>query len=334
MSAYDRLEAAFARHAQAVERLLAPPDIVVPGGAHLAAMWRAHVATGGKRLRALLPAALVEAEGGDVPLAQRLGAAIELAHNATLVHDDIQDRDTLRRGQPTLWTLHGEGQAINTGDAMLVRPAALLCEAPGAAAERVVALVRLVAEATATTIAGQVADLALNGDEAPTAAALEAVAIAKTAPLFTACVEGALVCAGVHEGARREAARRLGAHLGLAFQLRDDLLDVRGVKGRDAAGADIREGKPTFPLLAGIRRAPPEAQRAVFLALRGVAQGDALGDATFAALLARAQAGDAETAGRFGSELEAAWREANATFGAAAAGLIAGLCDRLAKIDG
>ena len=81
-----------------------------------------HLSTGGKRLRALLTPALVGAEGGDVAAACVIGACIEVLHNGTLVHDDIQDGDELRRGQPTLWRRVGAPQAINAGDAMLVAP--------------------------------------------------------------------------------------------------------------------------------------------------------------------------------------------------------------------
>ncbi len=216
-----------------------------------------HLSTGGKRLRALLPPALVQAEGGDPSAACVLGACIEVLHNGTLVHDDIQDGDELRRGQPTLWRRVGTPQAINAGDVMLVAPLLVSASSPRIPAAARARLTALLAGAVTETIRGQVGDLDLKADEMPTLEHANGIALAKTAPLFAACMEGAVVLLDGDE-ARCEAAREIGRHVGIAFQVRDDLLDVLGVKGRGAAGADMREGKPSWPVLAALQRGPED----------------------------------------------------------------------------
>ena len=244
------------------------------GRALLQEMVSQQLSSGGKRLRGLLPIALVAAGRGPVAAAVALGAAVELVHNGTLAHDDVQDRDRLRRGLPTLWTQVGEAQAINAGDAMLVAPIANLLADPTLPSEHRPALALLLSDAIVETIRGQVADLGLRDLAAPTLDDLMAVHLAKTGPLFGACLGGAalLLGAGASElAACSEAAR----HLGLAFQLRDDLLDALGTKGRGAPGADLHEGKWTAPLfLAG--RTDSQGSRELASVLRRAAAGEEL----------------------------------------------------------
>ncbi len=136
------------------------------GSARLQDMASDQLRSGGKRLRGLLPVALVQAGQGPMAAAFELGACIEWVHNGTLVHDDIQDGDELRRGQPTLWTIHGIAQAINAGDAMLVGPLAALLRAEAIPPDLRAPLAGLLADALLETIHGQVADLALRDLEA------------------------------------------------------------------------------------------------------------------------------------------------------------------------
>ncbi len=293
---------------------------------------------GGKRLRALLPITLVEAGGGDVAAASRLGAAIEWVHNGTLVHDDIQDGDRLRRGKPTLWTTRGTAQAINAGNALLVAPILALCEdrlQPHGLGPRLSAML---AAALLETIAGQVGDLDVHGSASADLARLEAVAAAKTAPLFGVAIAGAALLLGVD---RPDAARRTARALGVAFQLRDDLLDLLGTKGRGAAGADLREGKPTLPLRLALSDAPLPVSAGVERTLAaafaaGHGGGAPVQDDEIAALCQQLLDLGALERGR--AHLEALLAEArlgaDEALPPAAAAILCAFVDRLAVLDG
>ncbi len=304
------------------------------GRALLDQMVQQQLSSGGKRLRGLLPVALVAAAGGPQPAALLLGAAVELVHNGTLAHDDVQDRDRLRRGLPTLWTLVGEAQAINAGDAMLVAPLANLLAEPSLSAELRAGLALLLADAIVETIRGQVADLGLRDLAEPTLDDLMAVHLAKTGPLFGACLSGAALLLGA--GAPELAACRVAArHLGLAFQLRDDLLDTLGTKGRGAAGADLHEGKWTAPLLLA---APQDRQGAQRLAedLRRAAAGQELLPETVAAWVqwARQRGGLEATSALLDHHLSQFNLAAAAALPSACQPVLQSLVDRLVRADG
>lgn len=239
------LDASFALH---------PDGTAAVGQEPLRQLLRDHFATGGKRLRGLLPIALVGAGGGPLAAAIHLGAAIEVVHNGTLVHDDVQDGDRLRRGQPTLWAQHGIAQAINAGDAMLVAPLVWLLRATEIDTPHRAPLAQLLGHAIVETIRGQVADVAWRDLAEPDADALLGVHLAKTGPLFGVCLQGAALLLDRPEGL--QGAHRAARELGLAFQIRDDLLDMEATKGRGTAGADLREGKVTVPLLLAAKQDP------------------------------------------------------------------------------
>ena len=98
--------------------------------AHLAQMLTSHLETGGKRLRALVPLWIHVNRGGEIGDVLPMALGVDLLHNATLVHDDLQDGDTHRRGKPTVWRQYGEAQSINAGDALYFAGLASLLEAP------------------------------------------------------------------------------------------------------------------------------------------------------------------------------------------------------------
>jgi geranylgeranyl diphosphate synthase type I len=216
-------------------------------------MVQEHLATGGKRLRARLALAAADALGatGD---ARPWAAAVELLHNATLIHDDIQDGDRVRRGQPTTWVRHGVAQAINAGDLMLMLPFLALArgDAPGDVAA---ALAICLAGQAATTVRGQVDELDLLPGGHLDQASYDRAVRGKTGGLFGLPVEGAALLAGRTPDEARALARPFG-ELGLLFQLQDDVLDLYGDKGREAAGADIREGKVSALVVAHLARVP------------------------------------------------------------------------------
>ena len=183
------------------------------------------VQSGGKRLRPVFCLACAEAAGGTAGDALNAACAIELLHTYTLVHDDLpcMDNDTLRRGKPTVWAAYGEAAAVLCGDALQ----ALAFETAAATGD--IELVRELARAAgpAGVIAGQVVDIRYDGH--PTRELLDYVFRHKTGDLFRcACRMGAL---SAHAGEEALSAITVFAeHLGLAFQIEDDLLDAAQAK--------------------------------------------------------------------------------------------------------
>src|SRR5579875_68 len=212
----------------ALERLLPAPD-AVPSSIHRA--MRHSTFAGGKRLRPVLAMEAARTLRGDRALpegVEDLGAAIEMLHTYSLIHDDLPalDNDDLRRGKPTCHVVFGEAVAILAGDALQTLAyqtlAQLRCPAPAT-----VEIIRLIAEATGTVegmIGGQVLDLEGEGTK-PTAESVDAIHRAKTGAL----IRVSIVTGGLYAGATPEDVERLtlfGRKAGLAFQIIDDVLDV------------------------------------------------------------------------------------------------------------
>ncbi len=211
------------------------------GGETVGSIVRGHLATGGKRLRARLALAALEALDQPRTAGVAWAAACELLHNATLVHDDLQDGDRVRRGHPTVWAVHGAAQAVNAGDLLLMLPY-LALEHLDTPPGRRWTLARSIAGHATAAVRGQAAEPALDPCGGAGWEEYRAVAEGKTGALFQLPVEGAALLAGRSP----EESRRLASAfrtLGVLFQLQDDVLDVFGEKGRDAPGSDLREGK-------------------------------------------------------------------------------------------
>ena len=216
-----------------------------------------HLGTGGKRLRARLALAALEALGGARPLGVGWAAACELLHNATLIHDDLQDGDTTRRGRPSTWRRFGAAQAINAGDLLLMLPF-LAVERIPAPAERRFPLATAVARQATVTVRGQTAEIALG-----TAGEVEwddyrGAVEGKTGALFQLPVEGAAILAGFEPAEARTLAAGFRG-LGVLFQLQDDVLDLYGEKGRGAPGSDLREGKVSALVVEHLMMHPSDA---------------------------------------------------------------------------
>jgi geranylgeranyl pyrophosphate synthase len=226
-----------------------------PGGV-LAHMAQDHLATGGKRLRARLAAAATCALGGRPTAAVAWGAACELAHNATLVHDDLQDGDTHRRGQPTTWKRYGMAQAVNVGDMLLMLPFAAVGEAQ-VGGECQWRLCEALAAGMADVIDGQASECDMTARARVDAEAYTAMVRGKTGALFALPVRGAALAAGLTV-AQAEACARPFATLGALFQMQDDLLDLYGNKGRNERGADLKEGKISALVVQHIRLHPED----------------------------------------------------------------------------
>lgn len=200
-----------------------------------------HLSTGGKRLRARLAmetGVRLGAEGKNmVPWA----AACELLHNATLVHDDLQDGDRVRRGQPTMWVKHGAAQAINAGDLMWVAPY-LALENLNCSGDICWELTRLLARQGATVVRGQAIEWEMTQDSVTEQATYLRAIRGKTSALFSLPVAGAALLAGWETERAQSLANAFG-DIGLLFQMQDDVLDLFGNKGRSEVGTDLKEGK-------------------------------------------------------------------------------------------
>lgn len=190
------------------------------------------LSAGGKRLRPLL-AFLSASPDADAPVAA--GVAVELVHMATLVHDDLVDGATVRRGKTAAWAAHGAGAARATGDYLFARAFAEL------AAEGDIAAVAVLADASLSLARGEALQRRQRNDPDTTVESyLERCAL-KTGALFeAACSLGSGGTLG-----------RFGLQLGIAFQIADDILDCAGdtIETGKIAGTDLREGTPTLPLL-------------------------------------------------------------------------------------
>lgn len=218
-------------------------------------MVQEHLSTGGKRIRARLALAAAAALGQPRSRAIGWAAACELLHNATLIHDDIQDGDTTRRGEPTTWVRHGVAQAINAGDLMLMLPF-LALEGTQAPAEVRWQLSLAMARAAELTVRGQSFDMDMLHTGRLGWSDWVHAAMGKTGALFGLPVEGAALLAGLDT----TTANRLSEEfrkLGLIFQLNDDLLDLSPQKGR-APGSDLYAGKPSAVMVAHLDRQPED----------------------------------------------------------------------------
>jgi geranylgeranyl diphosphate synthase, type II len=252
---------------KALERLLPGPD-QAPVSIHRA--MRHSVFAGGKRLRPGLcmeAARMIACSGELVQGVEELGAAIEMLHTYSLIHDDLPalDNDDLRRGKPTCHVVFGEAIAILAGDALQTQAyevlAGMQCPAP-----QTVEIVRLIAQATGTVegmIGGQVMDLEAE-EHKPTPELVEAIHRAKTGAL----IRVSLMAGGVYAGGSAEDIERLrefGRKAGLAFQIMDDVLDVTQDSSQlgKTAGKDVASEKATWPAVYGVDQSVRDAERLV-----------------------------------------------------------------------
>jgi geranylgeranyl diphosphate synthase type I len=217
----------------------------------------------GKRVRPLLVLLVAAAAGGDWSAALPAAASVELIHNFSLLHDDIQDGSPLRRGRPTAWKLWGIPQAINAGDAMftLAQEALLGLEAHLPARD-VLRAARILQATCLALTQGQYLDLSYEARGDLTLEAYWPMVSGKTAALLSACTELGALAAGA--GARRcDAYSHFGRDLGLAFQALDDLLGIWGnaaLTGKSAE-SDLVAGKKSLPMLYALGRDGPFARR-------------------------------------------------------------------------
>lgn len=246
-----------------IARLVADHD---PSTRGLYEMVRYHLAldgsgaSGGKRIRPLLGLLAYASITGDHRLALPGAAAVELGHNFSLVHDDIEDGDIERRHRATLWTIHGVPQAINAGDALfsLSRIALHRLTDLGFPDAKVLRLMRLFDQTCLRLCEGQYLDIAMSrSDELMTVDLYFDMIGRKTAALIAASIESGALLATDDESVIRRF-REFGWALGIAFQLNDDLLGIWGAE--QATGkepSDVAHKKKTLPVIYAYEHASP-----------------------------------------------------------------------------
>ncbi len=240
----------------------------------LAAMIRHHMGwdeegQAGKALRPTLCLVTCEGLSGRWQPAARAAAALELVHNFSLIHDDIQDRDLTRRHRATVWARFGTAQAINAGDALLARAQRTILGNRFSPARHRAATA--LANATARMVEGQVLDLIHEGRLDGGLATYLAMVNRKTGALMGCALELGAIFADTPP-ALAARLRLAGEAIGMAFQIRDDILGIWGDTARTGkpAASDLRQRKATYPVLAlhARRGAPATALQAVYRARR------------------------------------------------------------------
>jgi geranylgeranyl diphosphate synthase type II len=250
---------------KALEALL-PCTEIVPASIHGA--MRHSTFAGGKRLRPVLAMQAAVTIAGALPAGiEQLGAALEMLHTYSLIHDDLPalDNDDLRRGKPTCHVAFGEAIAILAGDALQTRAFEVLAglQAPPAATVQIIGLIANAVGTVEGMIGGQVLDIESEHAK-PTAELVDAIHRAKTGALIRVSV----VAGGVYGGATAEDVARLdlfGRKAGLAFQIVDDVLDmtVDSAALGKTAGKDLATEKATWPAVFGIEQSQRDAARLI-----------------------------------------------------------------------
>ncbi len=216
------------------------------------------VDAGGKRLRPLLVLLSAAALGKCQPSHIRFAAVIEFIHTATLLHDDVVDISSLRRGRPTANAEFGNAPSVLVGDFLYTRAFQLMVDLQS------MPLLRHMADTTNVIAAGEVLQLVRAGDANTTEEQYLDVITRKTAVLFAAACYGAATLHDCDQGVC-DNLREFGLNLGIAFQIVDDLLDYEGdpqEMGKNV-GDDLTEGKPTLPLIYILREGSAEQQALV-----------------------------------------------------------------------
>lgn len=269
VNAADTLETFIDRYLPSIETEMRTVVRAHDGGfGHLFDLLRYHLgwvdaafepceARSGKRIRPVLCLLACEGCGGRWEDALPAAAAIELLHNFTLIHDDIEDQDEKRRGRPTVWSIWGQAQGINAGDTMfsVSQLGMLRLEQRGVPLKIVLSAARLFNQTCVKLTHGQYLDIGFEHRDHVSVDDYLTMVQGKTAALIAgSCEIGALIADAPPP--QQEALRAFGYHSGLAFQMLDDILGVWGdsnVTGKPV-GADIARRKKTLPLVHGLRR--------------------------------------------------------------------------------
>lgn len=219
----------------------------------------------GKGVRGVLALLSAQAAGSPVEVGLPAAAAVELVHNFSLLHDDLMDGDRTRRHRPTVWAIFGSGQAILAGDALLGLADEVLAEAPSANRSWAI---RCLAASTRRLIAGQLADLAFETRRDVTLSECLQMAADKTAALLSCAASIGAVLANTPADLTLRLAQ-FGEHLGVAYQLIDDILGIWG--SPEATGkpvlSDLRAKKKSLPVVAALTSSTAAGERLAALYL-------------------------------------------------------------------
>jgi geranylgeranyl diphosphate synthase type I len=218
------------------------------------------VTAAGKRLRPLVSVLIYEALSGESRTVLPAAAALELLHNFTLIHDDIEDHDPTRRHRPTVWSVWGVPQAINAGDGMYAasRLAVQRLREHGLPAERILDFACLLDQACVQVCEGQFLDISFESRTDVTVERYRAMVAKKTGALIAAACEGAAVLA-TDDADVRDALARFGDEFGQAFQAHDDLLGIWATTERTGKLEmnDLVKRKKTLPVVMAFEKASP-----------------------------------------------------------------------------
>ncbi|NDJ54491.1 MAG: polyprenyl synthetase family protein [Chloroflexi bacterium] len=208
----------------------------------------------GKRLRPLICLLCAEGVSGAYKAARPAAAAVELIHNFSLIHDDVQDKSPTRRGRPTVWNVWGEEQAINAGDAMFAMAQLAIFRVQSVEDWALAARQLFILNETCVSLTtGQHLDMLFEAQDLVTPEAYLDMIRGKTAALLSAaCYMGALAARAAEETANNY--RLFGEHLGMAFQVIDDVLDIWGSPEQTGkrAAHDIHQRKKSLPVVYGL----------------------------------------------------------------------------------
>lgn len=217
----------------------------------------------GKRIRPMLVLLTTQAAGGDWQHSIPAATAVELIHNFSLIHDDIEDNSHLRRGRPTLWTKWGIPLAINTGDAMFTLAHMALLDIEKNLNPRTTLEAVSILQTTCLLLTqGQHLDISYEDKQVLPVDSYWPMILGKTAALISACTEIGALIANVDDFTRN-AYRRFGRDLGLAFQAQDDILGIWGdsIKIGKSIASDLVAGKKSLPVVYGLAQNGEFARR-------------------------------------------------------------------------
>jgi geranylgeranyl pyrophosphate synthase len=222
-------------------------------------------ASAGKRIRPLLALLTCHCLGTPVEKAMPFAVAMELMHSFALVHDDIEDGDQWRRGQPAIWIRHGLAHGINIGDGLLTRAFLVLSQSDAPEPLRL-RWMELLAHTLTATIEGQALDISARTKHNMTVEDYLDLVTRKTGRYLAAPLVGGALAADAPP-ATLKALAQLGPLLGPLFQILDDLIDLTAGKGREAPGNDLREGKRSFLVVYALNYGSPSQIRQLLAVL-------------------------------------------------------------------
>lgn len=219
----------------------------------------------GKRFRPVLCLLTCEMLGGNIKQALPFAVATELMHNYCLVHDDIEDGDTVRRGRPAVWCQFGLAHGVNVGDYMLTTVFNFLLSRQNKewSPELTLRLIQLMGETLEHTLQGQTLDINARASRLISMRDYLKIVREKTGFYLATPILGGAIIAGA-DGVLLQQLKRYGSFIGPLFQIVDDLIDLTTGKGRNELGADIREGKRSFMVAYVLERCTKAEAKELF----------------------------------------------------------------------